>query len=155
MSHTCVTPYHTLVLHHVTHLCYTMSHTCVTPCHTCVTPCHTLVLHHDTHLCYPMSHTCVTPCHTLVLHHVTLVLLKYDYLYSLTEYADGGTLRKTIKNFVSDQFIASIPDGHTLSAFHNGCLFPQDKPFPWHRRISIARDIAAGMVRFIGAHNDN
>ena len=90
-----------------------------------------------------------------MLHHVTLVLLKYDYLYSLTEYADGGTLRKTIKNFVSDQFVASIPDGHTLSAFHNGCLFPQDKPFPWHRRISIARDIAAGMVRFIGAHNDN
>jgi len=83
------------------------------------------------------------------------VLLKYDYLYSLTEYADGGTLRKTIKNFVSDQFIASIPDGHTLSAFHHGCLFPQDKPFPWHRRISIARDIAAGMVRSIGAHNDN
>jgi len=102
-----------------------------------------------------MSHTRVTPCHTLVLNYVTLVLLKYDYLYSLTEYADGGTLRKTIKNFVSDQFIASIPDGHILSAFHNGCLFPQDKPFPWHRRISIARDIAAGMVRFIGAHNDN
>ena len=41
-------------------------------------------------------------------------------LVLITEYADGGTLRKTIKNV--------------------------DKLFPWYLRISIARDIAAGMV---------
>ena len=38
----------------------------------------------------------------------------------ITEYADGGTLRKTIKNTA--------------------------KLFPWYLRISMARDIAAGMV---------
>ena len=42
-------------------------------------------------------------------------------LVLITEYADGGTLRKTIKNL--------------------------EKPFPWHLRISIARDIVAGMVK--------
>ena len=41
----------------------------------------------------------------------------------ITEYADGGTLRKTIKNTA--------------------------KLFPWYLRISMARDIAAGMVRKI------
>ena len=41
-------------------------------------------------------------------------------LILITEYADGGTLRKTIKS--------------------------TEKLFPWYLRISIARDIAAGMV---------
>ena len=44
-------------------------------------------------------------------------------LVLITEYADGGTLRKTIKNL--------------------------ERPFPWYLRISITRDIAAGMVREI------
>ena len=44
-------------------------------------------------------------------------------LVLITEYADGGTLRKTIKNL--------------------------ERPFPWYLRISMTRDIAAGMVREI------
>jgi len=67
--------------------------------------------------------------HPNILQFIGILHREGKLLVLITEYADGGTLRKTIKNF--------------------------DKPFPWHRRISIARDIAAGMVRFIGAHNDN
>ena len=58
--------------------------------------------------------------HPNILQFIGILYKERKVLVLITEYADGGTLRKTIKK--------------------------TEKLFPWHLRISIARDIAAGMV---------
>lgn len=57
--------------------------------------------------------------HPNILQFIGILHKEGKVLVLITEYADGGTLRKTIKN--------------------------TEKLFPWYLRISIARDIAAGM----------
>lgn len=57
--------------------------------------------------------------HPNVLHFIGILYKENKVLVLITEYADGGTLRKAIKN--------------------------KENPFPWHTRLSVARDIAAGM----------
>lgn len=57
--------------------------------------------------------------HPNILQFIGILHREGRVLVLITEYADGGTLRKTIKNF--------------------------GKPFPWATRIGIARDIASGM----------
>ena len=58
--------------------------------------------------------------HPNILQFIGILYKEGKVLVLITEYADGGTLRKTIKN--------------------------TERLFPWYLRISIARDIAAGMV---------
>ena len=58
--------------------------------------------------------------HPNILQFIGILYKEGKVLVLITEYADGGTLRKTIKN--------------------------TDRLFPMYLRISIARDIAAGMV---------
>jgi serine/threonine protein kinase len=57
--------------------------------------------------------------HPNILQFIGILYKEGKVLVLITEYADGGTLRKTIKNTA--------------------------KLFPWYLRISMARDIAAGM----------
>eukprot|EP00731_Ephydatia_muelleri_P023352 Em0015g935a len=57
--------------------------------------------------------------HPNILHFIGILYKENKVLVLITEYADGGTLRKAIKN--------------------------KDNPFPWHTRLSVARDIASGM----------
>lgn len=57
--------------------------------------------------------------HPNILQFIGILYKVGKVLVLITEYADGGTLRKTIKN--------------------------TEKLFPWNLRISMARDIAAGM----------
>ena len=59
--------------------------------------------------------------HPNILQFIGILYKEGKVLVLITEYADGGTLRKTIKN--------------------------TERLFPWYLRISITRDIAAGMVR--------
>ena len=66
--------------------------------------------------------------HPNILQFIGILHKEGKVLVLITEYADGGTLRKTIKN--------------------------TEKLFPWYLRISIARDIAAGMVSVIGRVRD-
>ena len=58
--------------------------------------------------------------HPNILQFIGILYKERKVLVLITEYADGGTLRKTIKN--------------------------TERLFPMYLRISIARDIAAGMV---------
>lgn len=59
--------------------------------------------------------------HPNILQFIGILHKEGKVLVLITEYADGGTLRKIIKN--------------------------TERLFPWYLRISIARDIASGMVR--------
>jgi len=58
--------------------------------------------------------------HPNVLRFIGILFQPGKLLTLITEYADGGTLRRKIKQL--------------------------SQPFPWSLRVQIARDIAAGMV---------
>lgn len=67
--------------------------------------------------------------HPNILQFIGILYKVGKVLVLITEYADGGTLRKTIKN--------------------------TEKLFPWNLRISMARDIAAGMVSWFDRITNN
>lgn len=91
-------------------------------CSTCAFRC--ILLDGEFHLFYlPVSKVQLLKSlhHPNILQFIGILYKEGKVLVLITEYADGGTLRKIIKN--------------------------TERLFPWYLRISIARDIAAGMVR--------